>query len=115
MKLACLAGALGVALLLRHHHHSQHNWVRCRLAAEFCRSLLATWGLPSAAPLFEDLDLPEVRGLARALHILHSRSATHQPVAVDAFKEVYLAKRVDDQLAYYRRHARRGRSRCSSG
>jgi nucleoside 2-deoxyribosyltransferase len=107
MKLACLAGALGVALLLRHHHHSQHNWVRCRLAAEFCRSLLATWGLPSAAPLFEDLDLPEVRGLARALHILHSRSATHQPVAVDAFKEVYLAKRVDDQLAYYRRQEAR--------
>lgn len=50
LKLLCLAGALGVALLLRHHHHSHHNWVRCRLAAEFCRSLLATWGLPRASP-----------------------------------------------------------------
>jgi hypothetical protein len=103
IKLALLVGALGVALLLRHHHHSQHNWVRCRLAAEFCRSLLATWGLPRAAPLFEDLDLPEVRGLSRALHILHSRSATQQPVPVDSFKAIYMEKRIDDQLAYYRR------------
>jgi hypothetical protein len=107
LKLSCLAGALGVALLLRHQHHSQHNWVRCRLAAEFCRSLLATWGLPRAAPLFEDLDLPEVRGLSRALHILHSRSSTQQPVPVDKFKEIYLEKRVDDQLAYYRRQEAR--------
>jgi hypothetical protein len=107
LKLSCLAGALGVALLLRHHHHSQHNWVRCRLAAEFCRSLLATWGLPSAAPLFEDIDLPEVRGLARALHILHSRSATAQPVQVEVFKAIYTEKRVDDQLAYYRRQEAR--------
>jgi hypothetical protein len=107
MKLLCLAGALGVALLLRHHHHSNHNWVRCRLAAEFCRSLLATWGLPRAAPLFEDLDLPEVRGLSRALHILHSRSANSQPVPIEEFKAIYLEKRIDDQLAYYRRQEAR--------
>lgn len=103
LKLACLMGALSVALLLRHNHHSHHNWVRCRLAAEFCRSLLATWGLPRAAPLFEDLDLPEVRGLSRALHILHSRSATSQPVPIEEFRSTYLEKRIDDQLAYYRR------------
>jgi len=103
MKLLCLVGALGVALLLRHHHHSHHNWVRCRLAAEFCRSLLATWGLPRAAPMFEDLDLPEVRGLSRALHILHSRSASTQPVPIEEFRSIYLEKRIDDQLGYYRR------------
>ena len=107
VKLLCLCGALAVALLLRHHHHSNNNWVRCRLAAEFCRSLLATWGLPRAAPLFEDIDLPEVRGLSRALHILHSRSANAQPVAMESFKAIYLEKRVDDQLAYYRRQEAR--------
>jgi len=107
MKLLCLVGALGVALLLRHHHHSRYNWVRCRLAAEFCRSLLATWGLPRAAPLFEDLDLPEVRGLSRALHILHSRSANTQPVPMEEFKSIYLEKRIEDQLAYYRRQEAR--------
>jgi len=107
LKLTCLIGALGVALLLRHHHHSHHNWVRCRLAAEFSRSLLATWGLPRAAPLFEDLDLPEVRGLSRALHILHSRSASTQPVPIEEFRSTYLEKRIDDQLAYYRRQEAR--------
>jgi hypothetical protein len=107
LKLLCLCGALGVALALRRHHHSHNNWVRCRLAAEFCRSLLATWGLPRAAPLFEDLDLPGVRGLSRALHILHSRSANSQPVQIEEFKATYLEKRIDDQLAYYRRQEAR--------
>ncbi|MEO5958234.1 MAG: hypothetical protein ABIR80_03895, partial [Opitutaceae bacterium] len=83
------------------------SWVRCRLAAEFCRSALATWGLPRAAPLFEDLDLPGVRGLTRSLHILHSRSAAAQPVAMAEFKRIYLEKRVDDQLNYYRRQEAR--------
>jgi hypothetical protein len=107
IKLLCLAGALGVALVLHHHHHSHHSWVRCRLAAEFCRSALATWGLPRAAPLFEDLDLPGVRGLTRSLHILHSRSANAQPVSMDEFRRIYLEKRIDDQLAYYRRQEAR--------
>jgi hypothetical protein len=107
LKLICLAGALGVAVVLRHHHHSHHSWVRCRLAAEFCRSALATWGLPRAAPLFMDLDLPGVRGLTRALHILHSRSATAQPVSMEEFKRIYLEKRIDDQLSYYRRQEAR--------
>jgi hypothetical protein len=107
LKLGCLAGALGVAIVLRQHHHSHHSWVRCRLAAEFCRSALATWGLPRAAPLFEDLDLPGVRGLTRSLHVLHSRSAAAQPVPMAEFKRIYLEKRVDDQLAYYRRQEAR--------
>ncbi len=103
LKLLCLAAALGVALVLRRHHHSQHSWVRCRLAAEFCRSALATWGLPRAAPLFKDIDLPGVRGLARALHVLHSRSAAAHPVPMEEFRRIYLTQRIDDQLAYYRR------------
>jgi hypothetical protein len=107
LKLLCLAGALGVAVVLRRHHHSHHSWVRCRLAAEFCRSALATWGLPRAAPLFQDLDLPGVRGLTRALHVLHSRSATAQPITMEDFKRIYLAKRIDDQLNYYRRQEAR--------
>jgi hypothetical protein len=103
MKLLCLAGALGVALLLRQHHHSLHNWVHCRLAAEFCRSALATWGLPRSTTLFEDQELPVVHGLSRTLHILHCRSATAQPVPMEEFKKLYIEKRIDDQLAYYRR------------
>lgn len=106
LKLLCLVSALGVALLLR-HHHSHHQWVRCRLGAEFCRSALATWGLPRAAPLFEDLEVSGVRALTRSLHILHSRSAASRPVAMDEFRRVYVEQRIEDQLAYYRRQEAR--------
>ena len=102
IKFLCLAGALGVAVVLRQHAHSHHSWVRCRLAAEFCRSALATWGLPQAAPLFEDLELPGIRGLGRSLHILHSRSFTAQPVTMQEFKRIYLEQRINHQLVYYR-------------
>ena len=91
-KLACLIGALGVALVLRRHSHSHSNWVRCRLAAEFCRSALATWGLPQAAPLFQDLNLAGLRGLTRSLHILHSRSVAARQVSVEEFKEIYIGR-----------------------
>jgi len=102
-KLLCLVGALGVAIVLGHHAHSHSSWVRCRLAAEFSRSALATWGLPRAAPLFQNLTLPMIRGLTRSLHILHTRSHAARPVAMPDFKAIYVALRLDDQLAYYQR------------
>jgi hypothetical protein len=107
LKLACLIGALGAAWIAHHHQHSMHNWVSCRLAAEFCRSALATWGLPRATPLFEDVHLSHVRGLTRTLHVLHSRSATAQSVSMEEFKRLYLEKRIGDQLAYYRKQEER--------
>lgn len=100
MKLLCLLGALGVALILR-AQGTHHHWVRCRLAAEFCRSALATWGLPRAAPLFAELDLPGLRQLTLSLQVLHRRTVGAQPVTMAAFKEKYLVDRIDDQLGYY--------------
>ena len=107
IKFLCLAGALSVAVVLRRHAHSHRSWVKCRLAAEFCRSALATWGLPQAAPLLQDLGLPGVHGLGRSLHILHSRSFSAQPVSIDEFKRTYLAQRIHHQLEYYRRQEMR--------
>ncbi len=107
LKLACLLGALGVALVLHRHQHSLQNWVHCRLAAEFCRSALATWGLRRSTPLFEDIDLPHMRGLARTLLVMHSRATSAQPVSLATFKALYLEKRIDDQAAYYRKQEAR--------
>jgi hypothetical protein len=106
IKLICLLAALGVALMLR-FAGSHHNWVRCRLAAEVARSALATWGLPRGAPLFEDIDIAEYRPLIRSLRILHRRAAAAQPVPIAQFKLLYLEKRIDDQLSYYRRRLER--------
>ncbi|MBL9205284.1 MAG: hypothetical protein JNN01_09380 [Opitutaceae bacterium] len=102
IKLVCVVGALLVALAIR-HYRAQHNWVRCRLAAELGRSSLATWGLPRAAAMFENLELPEIRQLARTLQTLHRRAANARPVPMSVFKERYLADRIDDQLGYYQR------------
>jgi hypothetical protein len=102
-KLTCLAAALGVAIVLRRHAHSHDSWVRCRLAAEFCRSALATWGLPRTVPLFQELDLPSVRGLTRSLQILHSRSTAARQASMEEFKRIYLEKRIHDQISYYER------------
>jgi hypothetical protein len=107
VELLCISLAMGAALALRHHLHSRHSWVRCRLAAEFCRSALATWGLPRAAPLLQDLDLAGTRGLTRALYVLHMRSSATRPIPIEEFKRIYLAKRIDDQLAYYDRQLNR--------
>ncbi len=102
MKLVCLGGALAVALVLR-RQGAHHHWVRCRLAAEFCRSALATWGLPRAAPIFADLDLPGLRMLTRSLQVLHRRTARAQAVPMEDFKRLYLEHRIGDQLSYYER------------
>jgi hypothetical protein len=107
LELTCITFALCAALVLRRKMHSHHNWVRCRLAAEFCRSALATWGLPRAAPLLQDLDLAGARGITRALYVLHTRSSAARPVPIEDFKRIYLEKRIDDQLAYYDRQVDR--------
>jgi conflict system pore-forming effector with SLATT domain len=107
LELSCISFALGAALALRHKMHSHHSWVRCRLAAEFCRSALATWGLPRAAPLLQDLDVAGARGLTRTLYVMHTRSSATRPVPMEEFKRIYLEKRVDDQLAYYDRQVNR--------
>ena len=105
-KLACLFGALGVAVVLR-QQHKRHDWVRCRLAAEIARSALATWGLPRAARLFEHMDWSGLAPLRRSLDVLHRRSARLQPETFEGFKERYLRERIDGQLAYFVRNEQR--------
>lgn len=101
-KLLCLFGALGVALVVRHHRH-QHDWVRSRLAAEITRSALATWGLPRAVRLFDDFDWAGLEPLRRSLDVLQRRSARSRPAPFDEFKQRYLRERIDGQRAYFAR------------
>jgi hypothetical protein len=99
-KLLCLISALAVALVLR-RHRDQHDWVRCRLAAEIGRSALATWGLPRSLRLFDDFDWAGLEPLRRSLDILQRRSARAHPASFDEFKQRYLAERIDGQLKYF--------------
>ena len=106
-KLMFVTFGLVAALALRRHLRSHHSWVRCRLAAEFCRSALATWGLPRAAPLLQDLDLVGAGRLTRALYVLHTRSSATRSLPIEEFKPIYLARRIDDQIAYFNRQVDR--------
>lgn len=101
-KLACLIGALAVALVVR-YRRTQHHWTRCRLAAEITRSALAIWGLPRATRLFADFDWSGLEPLRRSLDVLHRRAARETPPDFDTFRQAYLRDRVDDQLAYFAR------------
>ena len=105
-KLACLLGALLVALVVQHYRH-QNDWVRNRLAAEITRSALATWGLPRAVRLFDDFDWAGLEPLRRSLDILQRRSAKSRPAAFDEFKQRYLRDRIGGQLAYFARQEAR--------
>jgi len=107
LKFLCLSIGVVAAFILRRRMHSERSWVKCRLAAEFCRSALATWGLPRATNLLQDLDLPVVHHLARSLRILHGREAAVNPVPIADFQRIYREKRIDDQLAYYRKQEAR--------
>jgi hypothetical protein len=105
-KLACLIGALGVALVIRHRRES-HDWVRARLAAEIARSALATWGLPRGGRMFEDMDWSGIEPLRRSLDILQRRASRARPMAFDEFKQRYIHERIDGQLAYFARNEKR--------
>ncbi len=106
-KFVCLGAGIASAFVLRRRMHSERSWVKCRLAAEFCRSALATWGLPRASSLLHELDLPAVHHLSRSLRILHGRTAAATPVSIGEFQRIYGEKRIRDQLAYYRRQEQR--------
>jgi hypothetical protein len=105
-RLACLLVALGIALLVR-HRREQHDWVRCRLAAEITRSALATWGLPRSLRLFDDFEWAGLEPLRRSLDILHRRGARLCPASFDEFKQRYIHERIDGQLAYLTRQQAR--------
>jgi uncharacterized membrane protein YbaN (DUF454 family) len=99
-KLVLLLAAIAVAMVMR-HRHTQHQWVRCRLAAEITRSALAIWGLPRAARLFGGFDWAGVEPLRRSLDVLHRRASRDAPPDFDTFRQGYLQERIDDQLRYF--------------
>ena len=106
-KFVCLGAGIAAAFALRRRMHSERSWVKCRLAAEFCRSAIATWGLPRASGVLHELDLPAVRQLVRSLRILHGRTADKTAVSIGEFQRIYREMRIRDQLAYYRRQEQR--------
>jgi hypothetical protein len=99
------AAMLSIIQIKRKQAH--RNWIRCRVAAEICRSSLATWDLGNvAAPVWFN-QLGDFRRLAKSIRLLQLRSGSQSQVDVATCKNEYLTNRVDDQIEYFQRRSRR--------
>ncbi len=111
-KLLLLLAAFGAALKIQ-RSRAQHHWMRCRLAAEIGRAVLATWTMPRRRSLFEGREVPGLRQYMRTLDILHRRSPADREPNLDAFCQRYRRDRIEDQLHYYTRRLDHARPRLT--
>ena len=99
------AAMVAVAFIKRKGSHRQ--WIRNRIAAEICRSSLATWDLEDvAAPVwFSQLD--GFGRLVRSVRLLRLSDKLKSEVNLDDWRRNYLETRIDQQLGYVDRRRRR--------
>jgi len=99
------AAMIAVAFIKKKGSHRQ--WIRNRIAAEICRSSLATWDLEDvAAPIwFNQLD--GFGRLVRSVRLLRLTDQVKSEVKLDDWRRNYLRTRIDQQLAYVDRRWRR--------
>jgi len=90
----------------------QVAWTRMRTAAEICRSFLALWRTPSLYEAVGAEVVPDLAGMLTSLNFLKmsDRAARHCNLA--EFKREYRASRVQDQIAYFSRHANHAAARA---
>jgi len=99
------AATVSIALIKRKGAH--RKWIRCRAAAEICRSALATWNLDDvAAPVWFN-QLEGFTRLAKSIRLLHLSDKRKRTINFADWRQDYLRVRVDEQLNYFRRRRRR--------
>ncbi len=85
--------------------HRQVAWTRVRTAAEICRSCLALWRTPSLYEVVGPEVVPDLAGMLTSLNFLKMLDRAASENSLDEFKSVYRENRVQDQIAYFSRHA----------
>jgi len=100
------AGAMGTVLYLK-FCKVHEKWIHCRIAAEICRTALATWGFPR-------LVLPEMASQAEtfsrlktSLRTLHLCSRPQAESGLEGLRQQYISDRLDDQLHYHQNRSTR--------
>jgi hypothetical protein len=83
----------------------QVAWTRMRAAAEICRSCLALWATPGLYEAVGPEVVPELGGMLSSLNFLKMSDRAGKEQDLDEFKRLYRAGRVQDQIAYFSRHA----------
>jgi hypothetical protein len=95
---------LGFAFILSLQHRKKHQeWMKNRIAAEICRSFLATWHIRRTdyAP---NISIEGFERLCRNLRLMHVLDKT-PPLSLEAVRDQYLKERVENQIAYFLRHS----------
>jgi len=99
------AAMLSVIQIKRKQAH--RNWIRCRVAAEICRSALATWSIGHLAMPVWFAQLGDFRRLAKSIRLLQIRAGSGSAKAFAETRSDYLVNRMDDQIAYFQKRSRR--------
>ena len=85
-----------------HRWHVSKNWAFARLIAEVTRSVLSVSGLRLYLHYLFTLQLPNrLKPLLRTLNVLHLESTRSAPASWEARRDLYIANRVGDQIAFY--------------
>ena len=99
------AAMLSIIQIKRKQAH--RNWIRCRVAAEICRSSLGTWNLGRIAAPVWFTQLGAFQRLAKSIRLFQLHTGDQPRMDLAACKNEYLTTRVDDQIEYFRRRSRR--------
>jgi hypothetical protein len=99
------AAMLSIIQIKRKQAHK--NWIRCRVAAEICRSALGTWNIGCVATPAWFAMLGDFRRLAKSIRLLQMRAVNQPSKSFAETRSEYLSQRVDEQVEYFRRRSRR--------
>ena len=102
VKVACVSFALWILLSLR-RRRTHEIWLEHRLAAEYCRSMLATWHCRDFIEPASFQEVEELKGLAQATLFLRLEKGRGEPIDIQNFRTAYAHNRVMTQLNYFRR------------
>ena len=102
-----LIAAAMVSIFQIKRKHAHQNWIRCRVAAEICRSALATWNMGQIAMPVWFSQLGPFWRLAKSIRLVQMRTGDEPRKSFTETRSDYRTHRVDDQIAYFARRSRR--------
>src|SRR5271169_614588 len=107
--LGIMAASLPTVMMLGRR---QVAWTRVRTAAEICRSCLALWETPELYEVVGPEVVPDLAGMLTSLNFLKMSDRVGHKNNLEEFKRLYRASRVQDQIAYFSRHANQAAARA---
>jgi hypothetical protein len=104
---------LGSAFFLSFQHRKKHQqWMENRIAAEICRSFLATWHI-RCMNYCPPISIKGFTGLCKDLRLIRLMDKTLQ-LPLESVRGQYLKERVENQIAYFSHYSSESRLICKN-